>query len=399
MDKKPAIEGGKPVRDVFLPYNRIAIDEEEISEVEKVLRSGWLTMGPKVQEFEQLFSQYIGVKNAVAINSCTAGLHLSLVAAQIGQGDEVIVPTYTFASTANTVVWTGAKPVLVDIEKGGFNISIEAIKKAITDKTKAIIPVHYGGMPCDMTQILEIVKQFNLKIIEDSAHTIGVKYKDKNIGTIGDATAFSFYATKNLTTGEGGMVTTEDKEIADKIRTLRLHGMTKDAWKRYDQKGSWYYEISLPGFKCNMTDIQAAMGIVQLGKLDKLNKKRRDLAQYLSSKLNKIEGIILPKEKSDRGHCWHLYPIRIDLEKFTITRDQFINALNHENIGTSVHFIPLHRHPFYNIKYSLKSFEFPNAEEIYHQEISLPLYPLMTTSDADDVVLAVEKIASYYRKN
>jgi len=271
---KPAIIGGKPTRKKFLLPFRPTIEKEEIKEVVDTLKSGWLTTGPKVQRFEKMVREYIGCKEAIALSSCTAGLHLSLVAANIGSGDEVITTPFTFISTANVILHQGGRPVFVDIKKDTFNIDPLKIEKAITKRTKAIIPVHYAGQPCQMDEILKIAKRHNLVVIEDAAHAIGAKYKGKKIGTIGDYTCFSFYAAKNLTTAAGGMICLQDSKLARKLKILSLHGISKDAWKRYSSRGSWYYEVLQPGYKDNMTDIQASLGIHQLEKLERFIKKK-----------------------------------------------------------------------------------------------------------------------------
>ncbi|RKY89127.1 UDP-4-amino-4,6-dideoxy-N-acetyl-beta-L-altrosamine transaminase, partial [candidate division KSB1 bacterium] len=273
----------RPVRDRFLPFHQPSIDGEEIQEVVDTLKSGWITTGPKTKLFEKKFQEYIGCKYAIAVSSCTAGLHLALVAAGVGQGDEVITTPYTFATTGEVIIQIGAKPVFVDIEEDGFNIDVTKIPEAITPETKAIIPVHFAGEPCDMDEIMKIAQENNLFVIEDAAHAVGAEYKGKKIGNIGDVTVFSFYATKNLTTGEGGMVTTNNDELAEKIRLLSLHGISKDAWKRYTAEGSWYYEILYAGYKYNMTDIQASLGIHQLNKLEKFLSIRQKYAQRYSS--------------------------------------------------------------------------------------------------------------------
>lgn len=382
------------VRKDFLPPFRPFIGEEEINEVMDTLESDWITMGPKTLKFEELFREYIGCKFAVSLNSCTAGLHLSLASLNIGEGDEVITTPYTFAATGNTVVHQRAKPVFVDIDKEIYNIDIEQIEGAITDKTQAIMPVHYAGHPCEMNEILKIAKEHNLYVIEDAAHALGAKYRGKEIGTIGDTTSFSFYATKNITTGEGGMVTTNNEEIAEKIKILRLHGISKDAWKRYSSAGSWYYEIIECGYKYNMTDIQASIGIHQLKKADNMRNRREEIAKIYNDEFECIDELLIPMTKKHVKHAWHLYPLLIDINKLKINRTEFIEELKKQNIGTSVHFIPLHLHPFYRKTFGYKKSDFPNAEWVYEREISLPIYPRMTDEDAIDVVCAVKKIVS-----
>ena len=371
----------------YLPYCQPSIGKEEIKEVVDTLKSGWLTMGPRAIKFEEMIARYTKAKYAVVLNSCTAALHLSLIALGIGKGDEVITTPFTFASTGNVIIQVGAKPVFVDIERKTFNIDPKEIEKAITSKTKAIMPVHYAGQACDMTAIMKIAKKYHLFVIEDAAHMIGAEYKGKKIGTFGDTTCFSFYATKNMTTGEGGAVTTNDKTLAEKIMVLRLHGISKDAWKRYDKKGSWYYEIEECGWKYNITDIQAALGIHQIKKLDKFNKIRRKYAQIYNRELSGIKGIITPYEKPNVKHVYYLYPILLE----NYNRDEFIEKMAQNGIGCSVHFIPLHLHPFYQ-KLGYKKGDFPNAEWVYEREVSLPLYPKMKKKDIKLVVDSIKKI-------
>jgi len=371
----------------YLPYCQPSIGKEEIKEVVDTLKSGWLTMGPRTIKFEEMIARYTKAKYAIVLNSCTAALHLSLIALGIKKGDEVITTPFTFASTGNVIIQVGAKPVFVDIERKTFNIDPKEIEKAITSKTKAIMPVHYAGQACDMTAIMKIAKKYHLFVIEDAAHMIGAEYKGKKIGTFGDTTCFSFYATKNMTTGEGGAVTTNDKTLAEKIMVLRLHGISKDAWKRYDKKGSWYYEIEECGWKYNITDIQAALGIHQIKKLDKFNKIRRKYAQIYNRELSGIKGIITPYEKPNVKHVYYLYPILLE----NYNRDEFIEKMAQNGIGCSVHFIPLHLHPFYQ-KLGYKKGDFPNAEWVYEREVSLPLYPKMKYSDLLFVAKTIKNI-------
>lgn len=386
----------RPVRDRFLPFHQPSIDGEEIQEVVDTLRSGWITTGPKTKLFEKKFQEYIGCKHAIAVSSCTAGLHLALVAAGVGQGDEVITTPYTFATTGEVIIQIGAKPVFVDIEEDGFNIDVTKIPEAITPETKAIIPVHFAGEPCDMDEIMKIAQENNLFVIEDAAHAVGAEYKGKKIGNIGDVTVFSFYATKNLTTGEGGMVTTNNDELAEKIRFLSLHGISKDAWKRYTAAGSWYYEILYAGYKYNMTDIQASLGIHQLNKLEKFLSIRQKYAQRYSSAFADVSEIKTPPVNHHVRHAWHLYVIRLNSASLSIDRKQFIEALKAENIGSSVHFIPLHLHPYYKKKYGYKQGDYPNSEQVYSRVISLPLFPKMADADIEDVIKAVKKVVSMY---
>lgn len=399
------------MRDSFLPFSLPTIGEEEIAEVTDSLRSGWITTGPKTRRFEEEFREYIGAKHAIAVNSCTAGLHIALAALGIGSGDEVIVPTLTFCSTANVVVHLGARPVLVDVGED-FNVTPEAIERAITPRTKAIIPVHYGGQPCDLEAIYTIAARNNLAVVEDAAHAVGATYHGFKIGSdalplsllgregqrLRIVTAFSFYATKNMTTGEGGMITTADDELAERMRLLSLHGMSRDAWKRYTSTGSWYYEVLLPGYKYNMTDIQAALGIHQLRKLDDFIAIRQRYARMYDEGFADLPEVERPIIHPDRTHTYHLYVIRLNLERLTINRAQFIEELKALNIGTSVHFIPVHLHPFYRETFGYRLGACPVAERIYERIISLPLFPRMTEDDVRDVIHAVKDVVSRHRK-
>jgi dTDP-4-amino-4,6-dideoxygalactose transaminase len=364
----------------FLPYNLPSIDEEEISGVVDTLRSGWLTMGPKTLEFEQLIARYTGSKHAIAVNSCTAALHLSLLCLEIGRGDEVITTPFTFAATGNTIANAGARPVFVDIKKDTYNIDPEKIEERITANTKAIIPVHYAGQACDIKAIVDIAEDRGLFVIEDAAHAIGSEYDGKKIGSFGTTTCFSFYATKNMTTGEGGDITTENDSLADRLRVMRLHGISKDAWNRYSEKGKWYYEIENTGWKYNMTDIQAALGIPQIKRLDSFIEIRRKYANIYNANLKEIKGAITPFEDPRAKHIYHLYPLLLD----GYNRDRFIENMNDKGIGCSVHFIPLHLHPLYR-SMGFKKGDYPNAEWVYEREVSLPLYPKMTIEDVDYV--------------
>lgn len=393
---EPAIINGKPVRSSFLHPFKHSIGDEEIDEVVNTLRSDWITTGPKTFNFEEIFLENVNSKHAIAVTSCTAALHLAIVALGIGDGDEVITTPYTFAATSEVVINENAKPVFVDVEKDTYNIDPALIEEKITDKTKAIIVVHYAGHACEMDKIMDLARKYDLYVIEDAAHAIGSKYKDKKIGSIGDFTCFSFYATKNITTAEGGMITTDHGDLADKMRMLSLHGISKDAWKRYSSEGSWYYEIIYSGYKYNMSDLQASIGIHQMKKLDQMQKRREEIADRYNQSFAQIPQITIPTVKSYATHAWHLYPIQVNPELLSINRNEFIEALKAENIGTSVHFIPLHLHPYYREKYGFKGDDFPNAESLYNNEISLPIYPRMTDEDVEDVISAVKKIINYY---
>ena len=380
----------------FLPFALPSIGTDEIDEVTAALLSGWLTTGPRTKRFEAAFADYIGAPFAVAVNSATAGLHLCLAAIGIGPGDEVITTPLTFCSTANVVIHLGATPVLADVDDD-FNIDPEALRAKITPRTKAIIPVHFAGQPCAMDELLAIAHEHKILIIEDAAHALGATYHDRAIGTIGDATVFSFYATKNLTTGEGGMVTCENPEIAEKVRLLSLHGISKDAWKRYTSEGSWYYEVIAPGYKCNMTDIQAAIGLQQLARFTSMQEARRRIVAAYDQGLADLP-IITPTTNPRVKHAWHLYVIQLDLERLTIDRAQFIEELRARGIGASVRFIPLHLHPYYRDRFGYSLGDYPRAEYLYERIVSLPLYPRMAERDIDRVIDAVHNIVQTARR-
>jgi len=384
------------MRNSFLPYCLPFIGEEEIAEVGDSLRSGWVTTGPKVKRFEEEFAAYTGARHAVAVSSCTAALHASLAALGVGPADEVIVPTLTFCATANVVVHLGATPVIVDVDPD-FQISVEAVCRAISPRTKVIIPVHYGGQACSLRDILELAARHGIPVVEDAAHAAGAEYEGRRIGTHGRAVCFSFYAIKNMTTGEGGMITTNDDDLAGRLRLLSLHGMSRDAWKRYTEAGSWYYEVLEPGYKYNMTDIQAALGIHQLRRLDGFIRRRQEIAALYDEAFSDLPEILLPPRLPGRNHTFHLYAIRLEAGRLQLNRAQLIEELHARNIGASVHFIPLHRHPYYRQRYGYRAEQFPVAEQIYRGLLSLPLYPKMTGPDANDVVSAVREIVETYR--
>lgn len=385
-------------RQKFLPYALPLIEDDDIAGVVDSLKSGWIAKGPKTMEFERQFADYVGAKYAVALNSCTAALHLPLVAAGLSEGDEVITTPMTFAASANVVVHTGAKPVFVDIDPLTMNIDPQKIREKITPRTKAIIPVHIAGHPCEMDEIMALAREHNLFVLEDAAHAVYTQYKGKLIGATANAAAFSFYATKNLVTGEGGMVTTNDEALYDKIRVLSTHGMSRNAWNRYAQAGSWYYEILSPGYKYNMSDIMAGLGLAQLSKLERMQGLRREIAGYYNAEFGRLPELEVPVELDYARHAWHLYIIKLNLAKLSLDRAQFIEELKEENIGTSVHFIPLHLHPYYRDTYGYQEGDFPVAEGVFKRIISLPLYPKMSSQDANDVVNAVKRIIERSRK-
>jgi dTDP-4-amino-4,6-dideoxygalactose transaminase len=387
-----------PVRRAFLPYNLPDIEQSEIDEVVDTLRSGWITTGPKTKEFERRFAEYVGARHTIAVNSCTGGLHVALAAAGIGPGDQVIVPTVTFCATANVVVHQGATPVLVDVEPDTLNIAPQSLEAAITPQTRAVMPVHLYGHPCDMDRIAEIARAHRLLVIEDAAHAVGAEWHGRRVGTLSPATAFSFYATKNLTTAEGGMIATDDDEYAEQMRIWVLHGISHDAWKRYSAEGSWYYEVCVPGFKYNLTDLQSALGLHQLARLEAMTLRRAELADMYRAGLCDLAEIELPAHRPNIRHAWHLYAIRLRLERLKINRAEFIEQLKSEGIGTSVHFIPLHRQPYYRDRFGLRCQDFPVADAAYERLISLPLYTKMTAHDIEDVIEAMRRTVQRNRR-
>ena len=373
--------------------------QAELKEMLETLRSGWWGTGPKVLKFEADFSKYSRAKYAVAVNSATAAMHLGLNALGVGPGDEVITTPLTFVSTANVIIHCGAKPVFADVDKLTGNIDPKEIVKKITKKTKAIIPVHLHGRPCPMDEINQIAQKYRLLVMEDAAHATEARYHSHKIGSISDLTAFSFYVTKNVATGEGGMLTTNKKAWADLARVRRLHGISADAWKRYSAEGYKPYEAVYPGFKYNMTDLQASLGIHQLKRAEANLKIRNKYWQIYTKAFSKLDGVIPPApDEPNTIHARHLYAINLELEKLKLDRNQFIDALKDENIGAGVHFSALHLHQYYRKTFGFKRGDFPNAEWIGDRTVSLPFYPHMSRRDLFDVIAAVTKIINYYRK-
>lgn len=381
-----------------IPYFLPTIGEEEIQSVVETLRSGWLTTGPKTKLFEQKFAERVGAKHAIAVNSCTAALHLALEAIGVKPGDEVLVPTMTFASTAEVAVHLGAKPVLVDVRPDTLAIDPARIEEKITARTRAIMPVHYAGQPAEMDAVLEIARRRGLKVIDDAAHAIPAQYRGKTVGTIGDVTAFSFYANKTMTTGEGGMITTADDALADRMRIMCLHGISRDAWKRFSAEGSWYYEITAPGYKDNMTDIASSLGLNQLAKADDFWKARSERAAWYTELFADLPEISTPPLLPHVQHAWHLYVIQIQPERLKINRNQFIEKLNAAGVGTSVHYTPLHMHPYYRDVWGYRPDDMPVALNAYQRIISLPLYPRLTRADLEKVVEITRTICAENRR-
>ncbi|MBI4514417.1 MAG: DegT/DnrJ/EryC1/StrS family aminotransferase [Deltaproteobacteria bacterium] len=374
-----------------IPFHRPPIGEEEIAAVVEALRSGWLTMGPKTRAFEEAFAAAIGARHAIAVSSCTAALHLGLNALGVGPGDEVITSTYTFTATAATIVHAGARPVLADCTADTLNLDLDDVRRKITARTKAIVPVHFAGQPVDMDGVAAVAKEHGLVVLEDAAHALPAAFNGRPIGTISPLTAFSFYATKNITTGEGGMLTTADDDIADCLRTRRLHGMSRDAWRRYSAEGSWRYDVAYPGFKYNMTDLNAALGLVQLKKMERFRQARESLAQRYTACFRAVEEVQGPAVQPNRLHAWHLYVLRI-LPAARITRDQLIEELKQAGIGTSQHFIPVHLHSYYQQALGVRPEDFPVATTVAEQSLSLPLYPDLSAQDAERIASTVIRL-------
>jgi len=381
-----------------IPFHLPLIEDEEIRAVVEVLRNKWLTTGPKVKEFEAAFAREVGARHAIALNSCTAGLHLSLDAIGLAAGNEVLIPTLTFTATGEVVNYFKAKPALVDCEPHHFTIDTDRLQQMITSRTRAIIPVDFAGHPCLLDQILEIAAANNLWVIEDAAHAFPAKYLGKWIGTVSPLTAFSFYATKTLTTGEGGMVTTDNDQFAERIRMMRLHGMSRDAWKRYSAEGSWKYDVLEAGFKYNLTDMQAALGLAQLRKSHQMRERRAELARLYTEALRNSEAFRPIDVDPGVEHAWHLYVILLNRGTLRIHRDQLIEELRIRGIGTAVHFIPLHRHSFYRKSWGYDPGQFPVAEDYFQRCVSLPLYPGMEDGDVGRVVDALYEIATQYKR-
>jgi dTDP-4-amino-4,6-dideoxygalactose transaminase len=372
-----------------VPFHRASVGEEEVQAASDAIRSGWLTMGPRTFEFEEKFAKYVDARYAIAVSTGTAALHLALEAAGVQAGDEVLLPTTTFTATAEAVIYLRARPVLVDIDPLTMNLDPGDTERRITAKTKAIIPVHFGGQPCDMDQIHALARLHSLRVIEDAAHALPSEYQGKRVGNLSEFTCFSFYATKTLTTGEGGMVTTDNPAAADRMRLMRLHGIGRDAWKRYRADGSWHYDVLESGFKYNLTDFQSAMGLVQLAKSDRLREARQVIAERYSAAFAPFEELVIPCVCPDRSTSWHLYVLRLRLDLLTGDRNSFVQALQRRGVACSVHFIPLHLHPFYQREYGYRAGRFPRAEEEYRASLSLPIFPDMTEEEIRYVISSV----------
>jgi perosamine synthetase len=410
------------MRDGFLPFAQPDLGEAEQQHIHEVLRSGWLTTGAKTQRFENEFAAAVGAEHAMAVNSCTAAMHLALEAVGLERGDEVITSPYTFAATAEVVRYFDARPVFVDVRPDDFNLDPALLEQAICQRTRAIIPVHVGGLPAELDTIYEIAEKHGLAVIEDAAHAFPARYKERPIGSSGSrlpilpshAVCFSFYATKTITTGEGGMLTTGDAVLAERCRIMGLHGISRDAWQRYTAEGfdvssaerfdvssaerSWYYEIVEPGFKYNMTDLAAAMGLAQLSKAERMWQRRAEIARRYTEAFAGVPQLEVPHQRADCQHAWHLYMLRLHLDRLRITRAEFVQELKERKIGASVHFIPLHLHPYYRETYGYRPEDYPVAHREYQREISLPIYSKMTGADVQSVLDAVLDVVKRYQR-
>jgi perosamine synthetase len=392
-----AINGGSPVRETLLPYGRQSVDEADIQAVVDVLRSDWLTTGPKVGEFEEAFAARVDAQHAVSFTSGTAALHAAAFAAGLGTGDEAITTPMTFAATANCVLYQGATPVFADVCSDTLNLDPEQITKRITAKTRAILPVAYAGHPADLDSILKIASGHGLIVIEDACHALGAKYHGRSTGSIADMTVFSFHPVKHITTGEGGMISTNNAQFAETLRRFRNHGISSEARQR-QSAGQWHYEMVLLGFNYRLPDVACALGIEQLKKLNANLTRRREIAGRYAAAFRETSGLVPPETRPDVDPAWHLYPIRLDLAKLTADRGQVFRALHAENIGVNVHYIPVHRHPYYVEKFGYAGGEYPVAEDAYERLISLPMFHGMTDHDVHDVIAAVAKVLGAYSR-
>ncbi len=381
----------------FIPFHRPWIGSEEEGEVIDTLRSGWLTTGAKTKRFEQLFAEYMQAGNAIGVNSCTAALHLSLIAHGVRPGDEVITSPITFAATANVIEHVGARPVFVDVTPDTLNMNPDLLEKAIRPRTRAVIPVHFAGHPCDMDRIQRIAKKHNLVVIEDAAHAVESEYRGCKIGSISSTTCFSFYATKNITTGEGGMITTNDDELAERLRVLSLHGISVDAWKRYRPGEYKHWDIVAAGFKYNMSDLQACLGIHQLARIDEMHQRRQQWVEMYDEGFADIPEIIPLQRQGDVKCAYHIYPIRLNTEKLNLDRDGFMAGLQERGIGIGVHFRPVHQHPYYRDKYGYQPGLLPVAEQVGERLVSLPLYPGLNEAQVQRVIKQVRELVTNSR--
>ena len=388
-----------PMRSAFLPFARPALVEEEIAEVVDTLKSGWITTGPKVERFAAAFADFVGGRYAVPVSSATAGLHVALLALGVGPGDEVVTAPMTFVATLNTIVHCGATPVLADIDAATRNIRVEEVERKITRKTKAIVPVHYVGQPVDLDPILELAAAHGIAVLEDAAHAVGAEYRGRRIGSFPTTSVFSFHPNKNMTTGEGGMVVTEDEAVFETASLLKFHGMDRESWKRSSKAGSPRYDVRLPGYKYNMMDIQAALGLHQLKRLDGFLAERERLARRYDEKLAGLVGLILPQRVPyPVRHAWHLYTPLVDVDRLTIDRDRFMAELTARNIGTGLHYTAAHEFSYYASRFGWKAEDYPEAHFVSERIVSLPLFPGLSDADQDDAVAAIRDVLAEFAK-
>ena len=399
-------------RDAFVPFAVPDLTDAEIDAVVRVLRSGWITTGPETKAFEREFAAYVGAPHAVALNSCTAALHLGLEALGVRAGDEVLTSTLTFTATAEVAEYLGARARFLDVEPDTLNLSVERLRACLEQEYQrreggwrhretggrlgAIVPVHYAGHPCDMDAILALAREYEVPVLDDAAHALPAAIRGRRIGAFPCPTAFSFYATKTITTGEGGMLTTDDPAVAERARLMALHGISRDAWNRYGSDGKWHYDVVEAGYKYNLTDIAGALGRAQLARADEMLQRRARVAERYSAAFGRVPAVGVPVRRAEVEHAWHLYPIRLRLEALTIDRSAFIQELRKRGIGASVHFIPLHRQPFYRERYGYRPADFPVAEAAYPALVSLPIYSAMTDDEVERVIAAVSEISGCF---
>uniref|UniRef100_A0A832IAC4 DegT/DnrJ/EryC1/StrS aminotransferase family protein n=1 Tax=Eiseniibacteriota bacterium TaxID=2212470 RepID=A0A832IAC4_UNCEI len=386
------------MREHFLPLAVPWIGEREHALVREALESGWITTGPKAHELGRRIAALAGARHGLAVNSATGALHLALAALGVGRGDEVITSTYTFVACVNVIEHVGATPVLVDVEPDTLCLDPAAVEAALGPRTRALLTVDYAGHPCDYGRLLPLAERAGVPIVEDAAHALGAAWRGRPVGSYARVTAFSFYATKNLTTGEGGAAVTDDDALAERLALLSLHGMNRDAWKRYAASGSWYYEVTAPGYKYNFSDVLAAIGLGQLERFEAFQRRRAEIVARYREGLGGVPGVRLPGARADVTHAWHIYPVALELERLACDRARFIQELRAENIGTSVHFIPIHLHPHFRDSLGLREGAFPVAEDAYRRAVTLPLFPRMSDSDVDDVIAAVRKVLAHFAR-
>ncbi len=390
-----AIEGGSPVRAELLPYGHQWIDDEDVASVVEVLKSDWVTQGPRVDEFERKFAEYCGARYGVAVANGTAALHAACAVAGIANGDEAITTPVTFAATANALTYCGGKPVFADIREATLYIDPEEIRKKLSPQTRAILPVDFAGHPADLDEIRAIARDKGLIVIEDACHALGAEYKARRLGSLSDMTIFSFHPVKHITTGEGGMILPDNKEFYEKLKIFRQHGIVKN---KLDNEGSWYYEIHSPGHNCRITDFQCSLGISQMSKLDRFIQRRREIAARYNKTLSAMGEIVTPVEEENVKAVYHIYVIQLKTERLKAGRREVFEALRAENIGVNVHYMPLHLHPFYQNRFGYRKGDYPKAERYYERAITLPIFPGMDDRDVEDVITAVKKVITYYRR-